>query len=55
MSIGVAVADHPAGPFRDALGKPLIAGGWGYIDPAVFIDDNGQAYPVLGQSSFVPM
>jgi arabinoxylan arabinofuranohydrolase len=48
MTIGVAVADHPAGPFRDALGKPLIAGGWGYIDPAVFIDDNGQAYLYWG-------
>ena len=22
--IGVAVADNPAGPFKDALGKPLI-------------------------------
>src|SRR3712207_7752446 len=24
MSIGVAVGDSPLGPFRDALGKPLI-------------------------------
>jgi len=43
MSIGVAVGDSPAGPFKDALGKPLITGGWGYIDPTVFIDDDGQA------------
>ncbi len=48
MSIGVAVADHPTGPFRDALGKPLLSGGWGYIDPAVFIDTNGEAYLYWG-------
>lgn len=48
MSIGVAVADHPAGPFRDALGKPLLSGGWGYIDPAVFTDANGEAYLYWG-------
>ena len=36
--IGVAVADRPEGPWTDPLGKPLIPGGWGYIDPTVFID-----------------
>jgi hypothetical protein len=46
--IAVAVADHPAGPFRDALGKPLIAPGEGYIDPTVWIDDDGQAYLYWG-------
>ncbi|HEY6900596.1 MAG TPA: family 43 glycosylhydrolase [Puia sp.] len=48
MSIGVAVGDGPTGPFRDALGKPLVTGGYGYIDPTVFIDDNGQAYLYWG-------
>lgn len=48
MAIGVAVSDKPTGPFKDALGKPLVSGGWGYIDPAVFLDDDGQAYLYWG-------
>ena len=48
MSIGVAVSDSPTGPFKDALDKPMITGGWGYIDPSVFIDDDGQAYLYWG-------
>lgn len=48
MSIGVAVSDKPTGPFTDVLGAPLVTGGWGYIDPTVFIDDNGQAYLYWG-------
>jgi hypothetical protein len=48
MAIGVAVGDSPTGPFRDALGKPLIAAHWGDIDPTVFIDDDGQAYLYWG-------
>ncbi|UEG52250.1 family 43 glycosylhydrolase [Mucilaginibacter daejeonensis] len=48
MSIGVAVGDSPTGPFKDALGKPMITGGWGYIDPTVFIDTDGQAYLYWG-------
>jgi arabinoxylan arabinofuranohydrolase len=48
MSIGVAVGNSPTGPFKDALGKPMISGGWGYIDPSVFIDDDGQAYLYWG-------
>ncbi|MDH7460023.1 glycoside hydrolase family 43 protein [Chitinophagaceae bacterium 26-R-25] len=49
VAIGVAVADHPAGPFKDALGKPLIStGSWANIDPTVFIDDDGQAYLYWG-------
>ncbi len=47
-SVGVAVADHPAGPFKDALGKPLLSGSWAYIDPTVYIDDDDQAYLYLG-------
>lgn len=46
--IAVAVADNPAGPFKDALGKPLIAPGEGYFDPTVAIDDDGQAYLYWG-------
>ncbi|MGN6420285.1 MAG: glycoside hydrolase family 43 protein [Pseudobacter sp.] len=49
MSIGVAVGNSPRGPFRDALGKPLIStGSWSNIDPTVHIDDNGQAYLYWG-------
>ena len=54
--IGVAVSDRPEGPFKDALEKPLLtnddcAGAthfWVCIDPAVFIDDDGQAYLFWG-------
>lgn len=48
--IGVAVADNPEGPYRDALGKPLVPGGFGFIDPSVFIDDDGQAYLFWGNN-----
>jgi beta-xylosidase len=52
QQIGVAVADSPAGPFKDALGKPLVAKGGSLkgqmIDPAVFTDDDGQAYLYWG-------
>jgi beta-xylosidase len=49
--IGVAVADNPAGPFRDALGRPLIGqyyNGAQPIDQDVFVDDDGQAYIYYG-------
>lgn len=46
--IAVAVADKPEGPFKDALGKPLIDKGVGYFDPTVFVDDDGQAYMYWG-------
>ena len=52
--LGVAVADNPTGPFRDALGRPLI----GHyhqkaqpIDAHAFIDDDGQAYLYYGGHS----
>ncbi|MGW0709837.1 family 43 glycosylhydrolase [Streptomyces sp. NPDC002643] len=52
QQIGVAVADSPAGPFKDALGKPLVAkgGAWSgqMIDPSVFTDDDGQSYLYWG-------
>ncbi|MFI9169337.1 family 43 glycosylhydrolase [Streptomyces lincolnensis] len=50
-NIGVAVSDSPTGPFKDALGKPLLkAGQFGgqMIDPAVFTDDDGQRYLYWG-------
>ncbi|HOB33089.1 MAG TPA: family 43 glycosylhydrolase, partial [Verrucomicrobiota bacterium] len=46
--IGVLVADNPFGPFTDPLGKPLIGGQYDSIDPAAFIDDDGQAYLYWG-------
>lgn len=45
--IGVGVSDSPTGPFKDAIGKPLLEG-YGYIDPTVFIDDDNQAYLYWG-------
>jgi hypothetical protein len=46
--IAVAVADNPLGPFKDALGHPLVNKANGYIDPTVFVDDDGQAYLYFG-------
>lgn len=49
--IGVAVADNPAGPFKDALGKPLIGNivnGAQPIDQFVFRDDDGTYYMYYG-------
>ncbi|MEB3964100.1 family 43 glycosylhydrolase [Streptomyces kunmingensis] len=52
--IGVATATSPTGPFTDS-GKVLIAAnpdGQGQaIDPAVFTDDDGQAYLYWGNGS----
>ncbi len=48
MAIGVAVSDNPAGPFKDALGKPLHSQDWSDIDPTVLIDGSGQAYMYWG-------
>ncbi|MFJ8786102.1 family 43 glycosylhydrolase [Streptomyces sp. NPDC102476] len=52
QQIGVAVADSPAGPFKDALGRPLVAKGGSLqgqmIDPAVFTDDDGTSYLYWG-------
>ena len=48
--IGVGVADSPAGPYVDPLRRPLVPGDWGFIDPSVFIDDDGQAYLFWGNN-----
>jgi len=49
--IGVAVSDSPAGPFKDALGKPLIGeihNGAQPIDQFAFRDDDGKWYMYYG-------
>jgi arabinoxylan arabinofuranohydrolase len=43
--IGVAVSDHPGGPF---IPEPDYIKGTLGTDPAVFIDDDGQAYLFFG-------
>jgi beta-xylosidase len=51
-NIGVAVSDNPAGPFVD-LGRPLVARGafsGRAIDPSVFVDFDGQAYLLWGNT-----
>ncbi|WP_326554515.1 family 43 glycosylhydrolase [Micromonospora sp. NBC_01813] len=52
--LGVAVADSPTGPFRDALGEPLVPAGTyagQMIDPAVFTDDDGRSYLYWGNGN----
>ncbi len=57
--IGVAVADRPQGPYKDALGKALVSNedsfgkthSWRTIDPSVFIDDDGQAWLYWGNGA----
>jgi hypothetical protein len=53
FAIGVAVGPSPTGPWKDALGKALITDGMTSdiqydIDPAIFIDYDGQAYIYWG-------
>lgn len=58
FSIGVAVADNPTGPFKDARGSALVTNDmttktpidWDDLDPAAFIDDDGQAYLFWGNT-----
>jgi len=58
FAVGVAVSDSPTGPFKDALGKALISNDmttdthidWDDLDPAVHIDDDGQAYLFWGNT-----
>lgn len=49
--IGVAVSHRPQGPYKDALGRPLIqqiVNGAQPIDQFVFRDDDGQYYMYYG-------
>ncbi len=46
-ALAVAVADEPTGPWVDAVGAP-IAEGFGFIDPTVFIDDDGTPWLFWG-------
>ncbi|MBR1682145.1 MAG: family 43 glycosylhydrolase [Bacteroidaceae bacterium] len=54
--IGVAVSDKITGPYKDALGKPLLTKedcfaskhSWAVIDPAILIDDDGTPYIIWG-------
>lgn len=50
-ALAVAVADRPTGPWKDALGGPL-ATGFGFIDPTVFIEDDGTPYLFWGNKGF---
>ncbi|MDR7270704.1 beta-xylosidase [Pelomonas saccharophila] len=58
FAIGVAVSDSPTGPFVDALGKALVTNdmtkqtdiAWDDIDPAIFVDDDGQAWLYWGNT-----
>lgn len=45
-SEGVAESDSPVGPFKQSVRLPISG-----IDPAVFVDDDGQAYYYWGQFS----
>lgn len=55
-AIGVAVSDHPAGPFADAKGGPLVTHNMlpptdnekANLDPTVLVDDDGRAYLFWG-------
>ncbi len=49
--IGVATAERPEGPYKDALGKPLVGefhNGAQPIDPYVFRDEDGSYYLYYG-------
>lgn len=54
--IGVAVSDKVTGPYKDALGKPLLTNAdcfdskhsWACIDPAILIDDDNTPYIIWG-------
>ncbi|WP_338764010.1 glycoside hydrolase family 43 protein [Massilia sp. METH4] len=57
--IGVAVADSPTGPFRDAIGKALVTNdmtketdiAWDDIDPGIFVDDDGTPWLFWGNQT----
>lgn len=58
--VGVAIGDSPTGPFKDAIGRPLIEdkmtdngprGWWNDIDPTVLIDDDGTPWMSWGNGT----
>ena len=58
-AIGVAVADNPLGPFKDAKGSAIITNdlttaqtkiSWDDIDPTVIVDNDNQAYLFWGNT-----
>ena len=54
-NIGVMEADTPVGPWRDPLGKPLLAEGsvpTDIRDPGLFKDDDDEYYIVFGTYDF---
>ena len=59
-AIGVAVSDTPDGPFKDAIGKPLVTdemtdngprGWWNDFDPTVMVDDDGTPWLCWGNGT----
>jgi arabinoxylan arabinofuranohydrolase len=58
FAIGVATSNAPTGPFVDARGSALVSNDmttqteidWDDIDPAVFIEENGDAYLFWGNT-----
>ena len=44
FNIGVAVADHPAGPFKLLVERPIFEPGYPIIDANLFIDTDGTPY-----------
>lgn len=61
-AIGVAVADNPLGPFKDARGSALITNDmtkaatirWDDIDPAVYIEFPEKTAYAMGRSMECP-
>jgi len=54
QQIGVAESDRPQGPFKDALGKPLVnkdSYDTQVIDPMVFTDDDQVSYLYFGSGN----
>jgi hypothetical protein len=54
VQLGVATSKSPTGPFRDALGAPLVKAAQyapQSIDPYVFTDDDGTRYLLFGSGS----
>jgi len=58
FAVGVATSDSPTGPFVDARGSALVTNDmttqtdidWDDIDPAVFIEEDGDAYLFWGNT-----